>query len=158
MSAVNYIPAGYHTATPYLAVSDTAKANEFYKLAFGAKEVVHLETPDGEIMHAEIQIGDSRIMLSGEMSDSNWRSPSSLRGNSVGICLYFEDVDAAFEQALDAGAQELMPVADMFWGDRMGQLSDPQGHRWMLASHKEDLSPEQVQQRANEFFASQSKP
>jgi PhnB protein len=144
---VSPIPAGYHTATPYLVIKDAAQAIEFYKQAFGAKELFRMPKPDGTIMHGEIQIGDSRFMLA-DQSAVGAHSPQSLNGTPVSIFLYVEDVDAAFDQAIAAGAKSTMPVQDMFWGDRYGRLTDPFGHQWHVATHKEDVSPAEMQQRA----------
>lgn len=148
------IPKGYHTVTPYLAVKDAAKAIEFYKRAFGAKEVDRMPGPGGQgIMHAEITIGDSHVMLSDEFPGSGCSSPQSLGGTTCQIFLYVQDVDSAYQQAVSAGATAKMPPADMFWGDRFGQLADPFGHQWGLATHKEDVSPEEMKKRADAFFA-----
>jgi PhnB protein len=146
------IPTGFHSVTPYLAVNDAARAIDFYKRAFGATESVKMNGPDGKIMHAEIKIGDSVIMLADEMPQSSTRSPRSLGGTSAGIFLYVPDVDAAFKQAVSAGAKEEMAVADMFWGDRYGRLMDPFGHSWSLATHKEDVSPEDMKKRMKEMM------
>lgn len=146
------IPEGYHTITPYLTVKGAEKAIEFYKKALGAQETVRMPGPDGRgIVHAELKIGDSIIMLHDEMPEN--KSPQSLGGSPVGLYLYLQDVDAAFKKAVAAGAQELQPVQDMFWGDRVGQFKDPFGHFWTLATHKEDLTPEEVAKRGREFFA-----
>lgn len=150
---VRPIPDGYHTATPYLILRDGARAIEFYKRAFGAKELMRMPGPDGRIMHAEIQIGDSRIMLADESPENGSPSPQTLKGTAVGIFLYVEDVDAVFKRAVAAGARELMPVADMFWGDRFGKISDPFGHQWQLATHKEDLQPDEIGKRAEAAFS-----
>lgn len=153
MKKVRPIPDGYHTATPYLILRDGARAIEFYKRAFGAKELMRMPGPDGRIMHAEIQIGDSRIMLADESPENGSPSPQTLKGTAVGIFLYVEDVDAVFKRAVAAGARELMPVADMFWGDRFGKISDPFGHQWQLATHKEDLQPDEIGKRAEAAFS-----
>lgn len=150
---VRPIPDGYHTATPYLILRDGARAIEFYKRTFGAKELMRMPGPDGRIMHAEIQIGDSRIMLADESPENGSPSPQTLKGTAVGIFLYVEDVDAVFKRAVAAGARELMPVADMFWGDRFGKISDPFGHQWQLATHKEDLQPDEIGKRAEAAFS-----
>jgi PhnB protein len=144
---VSPIPAGYHTATPYLVIKDAAKAIEFYKQAFGAQEIFRMPKPDGTIMHGEIQIGDSRLMLADE-SAVGAHSPQSLNGTPVSIFLYVADVDAAFNQAVSAGAKPTTPVQDMFWGDRYGRVTDPFGHQWHVATHKEDVSPAEMGQRA----------
>ena len=142
------IPDGYHTVTPYLIVKDGARAIEFYKNAFGAKEIFRMGGPDGKIGHAELQIGDSRIMLGSESPQMGSRSPETLNGTPVSIFLYLNDVDAAFKQAVSAGAKQQQPPQDMFWGDRYGKVTDPFGHEWQLATHKEDLTPEEVGKRA----------
>jgi PhnB protein len=145
--AVKPVPEGYHTATPYLVVNDANKAIDFYKRAFGAKEVTRMDGPQGKISHAELKIGDSMIMLSDEMPGQGTRSPQSLGGTAVGVFLYLTDVDSVFKQATSAGAKVDMPLADMFWGDRYGKLTDPFGHAWSLATHKEDVAPEEMQKR-----------
>jgi len=151
-SRVKEIPKGFHTVTPYLTVSDGARAIDFYKQAFGAKELLRLDGPDGKIAHAEIKIGDSIILLCDEMP--GWgRSPQSLGGTAVDIMLYVEDVDRIFKQAVAAGAQATMPVSDMFWGDRYGRVTDPFGHSWSLATHKEDLLPDELRKRAQAAMA-----
>lgn len=147
MSKARPIPEGYHTATPYLIIKDAAKAIEFYKKAFGAKEVMRMAGPDGKVMHAEIKIGDSPIMLADEFPEMGARSPQSLGGSPVSIFLYVEDVDTLAEQAVAAGAEILMPVKDQFWGDRYGKLADPFGHLWDIATHKEDVTPEEIRKR-----------
>jgi len=147
------IPDGYNTATRYLSISGAKDAIEFYKLAFGATEVFRLNTPTGDIAHAEIKIGDSLIMLSEPSEDSPMPSPDTLGGSTVAIHLYVEDVDAMFEQAIDAGALDIKSVEDQFYGDRMGTLKDPFGHIWFISTHKEDLTPEEIQHRAQAFFS-----
>jgi|SRR5450432_531190 PhnB protein len=149
---VKAIPEGYHTATPYLVVHDAAKAIDFYKQAFDARELFRMEGPPGKIGHAELQIGDSKIMLGDEMPGSG-RSPKSLGGTGTGIFLYVKDVDSAFNQAVAAGAKVEMPLADQFWGDRYGKLSDPFGHSWSMATHKEDVAPEDMKKRAQAAMA-----
>ena len=151
---VKAIPEGYQTVTPDLALRHAARAIEFYKRAFGASELMRFNTPDGKIGHAEIKIGNSMVMLCDENPQGGCASPASLNGTTTMLFLYVEDVDAAFQQAVKAGATVAMPLADMFWGDRYGQVLDPFGHRWALATHKEDLTQEQIEQRAQEFFAS----
>ncbi len=147
-SRVKPIPEGYHTATPYLVVKDAANAIEFYKKAFGATELMRMTQPDGRVAHAEIKIGDSPIMLADEFPEMGARSPQALGGSPVSIFLYVEDVDALANQAVAAGAKVLMPVQDQFWGDRYGKLADPFGHLWSVATHKEDVAPEEVKKRA----------
>lgn len=144
------VPEGYHTVTPSLIVTDSAKAIEFYKRAFGAEELYRMAMPDGRVMHAEIAIGNSRIMMSDEFPDMGMRSPQSLGGTHGGMHIYVENVDAAFQRAIDAGATVQMPPADMFWGDRYAKVGDPFGHSWGLATHQEDLSPEEMTRRGIE--------
>jgi PhnB protein len=146
-SKVKPVPEGYHTVTAYLTIDGAAAAIDFYRRAFGAKEICRMPSPDGKIMHAEITIGDSHIMLADESSVSETKSPQTLKGTTAGIFLYVEDVDAAFKQAVKAGAKETMPLQNMFWGDRFGRLTDPFGHRWMLASRVEEVSPAEIQER-----------
>jgi PhnB protein len=141
------IPKGYHTVTPYLIVKGAADAIEFYKKAFGAKELVRMPGPDGTVMHAEIKIGDSPIMLADEMPQMGHRSPQSLGGTPVGICLYVKDVDALAAQAVAAGATVQRPVMDQFYGDRSGTFGDPFGHQWTIATHVEDVSPQEMRKR-----------
>jgi PhnB protein len=150
---VKPIPDGYHTATPYLSISGAKDAIEFYKLAFGATEVFCMGTPTGEVAHAEIRIGDSQIMLGEACEDSPMPSPDTLGGSTVAVHLYVEDVDAMFEQAIDAGALDIKSVEDQFYGDRMGTLKDPFGHIWFVSTHIEDLTPEEIQQRAEAMFS-----
>ncbi len=145
-SRVKEIPKGFHTVTPYLTVTDATRAIDFYKRAFGAEEVLRMDGPGGKIAHAEIKIGDSIIMLSDEMPGYS-RSPQSLGGTAVNIFLYVKDVDQIFQRAVAAGARINMPVSDMFWGDRYGQVTDPFGHSWSLATHKEDVLPEELRKR-----------
>ena len=155
---VKPIPTGYHTVTPLLTVRDAAKAIDFYKRALGAEERMRFTGPDGKtIMHAEIKSGDSIIMLGGEQPDKGCGSPQTLGGTPVSLYLYVENVDQAFHHAVSAGVTVTMPVADMFWGDRMGQFTDPFGHKWALASHKEELTCEEIQKRGHAFFAEMAK-
>jgi PhnB protein len=147
------IPKGYHTVTPSLFVVGAAKAIEFYKKALGAEELMRFPGPDGAIMHAEIKIGDSIIMLADEMPEQGGRSPKSIGGTPVSFFVYRENVDAEWKRALDAGAKVLVPLADQFWGDRTGCLEDPFGHQWWLAQHLQDLTPEELQRNAEAFFA-----
>jgi PhnB protein len=142
------IPDGYHTATPYLIVKGAAQAIEFYKKAFGATELMRMPQPGGKIGHAEIKIGDSPIMLADESPDVGARSPQSIGGSPVSIMLYVEDVDKIFSHAVAAGAKVKRPVADQFYGDRTGGIEDPFGHLWYIATHKEDVSPEEMRKRA----------
>ena len=155
---VKPIPDGYHSVTPYLMVHDAASAIDFYQRAFGAKEVMRMNGPNGKIGHAELKIGDSMIMLADDMPQAGTRSPQSLGGSSVGIFLYVKDVDSVFNQAVAAGARADMPLADMFWGDRYGRLTDPFGHQWSLATHKEDVAPAEMQKRAADAAAKMGQP
>jgi PhnB protein len=148
------IPDGYGSVTPSLVVRDARKAIEFYKKAFGAKERMRIPGPDGNLMHAELQVGDSIVMLADEMPDVGCKAPASVGATSSSLYVYVPDVDAAFERAVEAGAKALMPPSDMFWGDRFGTVEDPSGHRWGLATHKEDPSPAEMEKRQTEFFAS----
>lgn len=141
------IPDGYHTATPYLIIRGAAEALDFYKRAFGATELMRISMPGDKIGHAEIKIGDSIIMLADEAPEMDARSPQALGGTPVGIMLYVEDVDTRFAQAVAAGAKTIKPLADQFYGDRSGTISDPYGHKWTLATHKEDVSPEEIDKR-----------
>ena len=146
-SKVKPVPDGYTTATPYLTIRNATKAIDFYQQAFGAQEIFRMPAPDGKIMHAEILIGNSRLMLADESANTETKAPQTLNGSTTGIFLYLPDVDASFKQALKAGAKETMALQDMFWGDRFGKLTDPFGHKWMLASHIEDVSPTQMEER-----------
>lgn len=146
-STVKPIPDGYHTATPYLIANDAVSAIEFYKKAFGATEKMHLKDASGKVMHAEIVIGASPIMIGEEFPDMNAFSPQSLGGSPVSIHLYVEDVEAMFNQAVAAGAKVCKPVEDQFYGDRSGTLTDPFGHTWTVATHTEDVSFEEIQKR-----------
>jgi PhnB protein len=149
---VKPIPDGYRTLTPALTVSDAAEAIGFYKNAFGAKERFRMASPDGKhVVHAEVTIGDSVFMLGEEMPGQGCRAPQSLGGTPVGFYVYVEDVDRAFERAVAAGAEVKMPLEDMFWGDRIGSVTDPSGHVWTLASHVEDVSAEEMDRRGREF-------
>ncbi|MGA2496990.1 MAG: VOC family protein [Tepidisphaeraceae bacterium] len=145
--AVQKIPSGYHTVTPYLIVNGAAAAIEFYKRAFGAAEILRLPGPDGRIMHAEIKIGDSPVMLGDECPEMNIRSPQTLGNTPVGMMLYVEDIDAVFAQAIAAGGRAVRPVADQFYGDRAGTLLDPFGHKWTIATHVEDVPAGEIQHR-----------
>jgi PhnB protein len=145
--SVKPIPEGYHTATSYLVVHDAAKAIDFYKRAFDAQEVMRMEGPPGKIGHAELRIGDSVIMLADEMPQMVTKAPQTLGGTTGGIFLYVRDVDTAYQKAISAGGKATMPPADMFWGDRYGQLIDPFGHSWSMATHKEDVAPEEMKKR-----------
>lgn len=153
MSTVEPIPAGYHTVTPYLVVEDCAAALDFYKRAFGAEEVLRLPAPDGKIMHAEMRIGDSMIMLSDEAPDWGARSPRHYGGSPMHLMLYLADADASYAQALAAGATSVRPMENQFWGDRMGRVADPYGHQWSLATHVEEVSPEEMDRRFKAMMA-----
>lgn len=150
--AVKYIPEGYHSVTPYLIVKEPAKALEFYKTAFGAKEIMRMDDGHGGIMHAEFQIGDSKVMMAGEYPDMGALSPETLGGSPISLCLYVEKVDEIFQQALATGATERRAVQNQFYGDRSGTLRDPFGHTWTLATHIEDLTPEQIGERAAQWM------
>jgi PhnB protein len=145
--AVKPIPDGYHTVTPYLIVHDGAGALEFYAKAFGASELFRMAAPGGKIGHAEIRIGDSVIMLADEYPEMGFRGPQSLGGSASSILLYVDDVDSRFKQAIAAGGTEMRPVQDQFYGDRSGTLKDPFGHVWTISTHKEDLTPEEIDRR-----------
>ena len=147
MSKVKPIPEGYHTVTPYLCCKDAAAAIEFYKKAFGATEVMRMEDK-GKVGHAELQIGDSRVMLADEFPEIGFLSPATVGGSPVMIHLYVEDVDTTANRAVAAGAKVTRPVADQFYGDRGGQFVDPFGHKWYVSTHKEDLTPEEIGKRA----------
>lgn len=151
--AVKPIPEGYHSLQIYLAVEDAAKAIDFYKEAFGAEETIRMPGPEGKIAHAELQIGDSKLMLSDPFPQSNVRPPSERGGPTASVFMYVEDADATFDQATAVGADVVMPLEDMFWGDRFGTLSDPFGHVWSIATHKEDLSEEEMAERSKAAMA-----
>ena len=145
--AVKAIPEGYYSLTPYLVVKGAAEAIEFYTKAFGATEMMRMPGPGGKIMHAELKIGNSVLMLSDENPERGYLSPASRGGNTSSVMFYTDDVDAAFRKAIAAGAKETTPVTDMFWGDRMGNLTDPFGHSWAIATHQEDVSPQEMEKR-----------
>ena len=147
------IPEGYSGATPYLAVDDAAGAIAYYQKAFGAKELSRMDAPGGKIGHAELEIGGSVIMLSDPFPQASTRPPKELGGTTASIFMYVEDVDAAVKQATDAGATITMEVADQFWGDRFGAVTDPFGHVWSLATHVEDVSPEEMEERGRAAMA-----
>jgi PhnB protein len=151
--AVKPIPEGYHSLQIYLAVEDAAKAIEFYKEAFGAEENIRMPGPDGKIAHAELQIGDSKLMLSDPFPQSSVRPPAERGGPTASVFMYVEDADATFDQATAAGADVVMALEDMFWGDRFGSISDPFGHVWSIATHKEDLSEEEMAERSKTAMA-----
>lgn len=157
---VRPIPEGYHTITPHLVLNDSNSAIQFYQKAFGAEEIFRMPGPGGKgVMHAEIRIGNSPIMLNDEFPGMGTKSPKSLGGTTFTIHLYVDDVDKAFERAVAAGAKVEMPVSDMFWGDRYGKLSDPFGYHWSIATHTKDLTAEEIDKAAQEFFSNpQSEP
>lgn len=145
--AVKAVPEGYRTVTPYLIVNDAAKALEYYQRGLGAKETMRFPGPGGKIMHAEIQIGDSIVMLADEFPQMGARSPQAIGGTPVGILLYVENVDELFNRAVAAGGKIERPLQNQFYGDRSGTLIDPFGHKWTIGTHIEDVSPEEMQRR-----------
>lgn len=147
MSDVQPIPAGYHSVTPYLIIKNAAEALEFYKRAFGATEALRLEAPDGSIAHAEVMIGDSHVMLGEQNEDMGFLGPKAIGGTPVSLLIYVENVDELFARAVKAGAKELQPVTDQFYGDRSGRIEDPFGHLWSIATHIEDLTQEEIDRR-----------
>jgi PhnB protein len=149
---VKAIPDGYHTVTPYLTIRNAAAALDFYKKAFGADETFRVASPDGKVGHAEIHIGDSAIMLSDEFPEMGATSPTALGGSPVMIHLYVENVDALVERAVNAGGKLDRPVADQFYGDRGGMVTDPFGHKWWIATHVEDVPPDELERRAAQMF------
>lgn len=153
---VKPIPDGYHTVTPYLVLSEASKAIEFYKKAFNATEKLRMAGPNGKIFHSEIQIGDSPVMLCDEFLEMGARSPKSLGGSPVSLMLYVNDVDTIFNQAVKAGAKVRMALSDQFYGDRSGTLEDPFGHIWIISTHIEDLSEEEIRKRAESFMKKQA--
>ncbi len=156
--STKYIPEGLHTVTPYLTVRNAAKALEFYKRAFGAKELHRMPGPDGRLVHAAFQIGDSQLFLSDEFPEmGNSRSPETLNGTPVSILIYVADVDSVFNSATQAGGTPVEKPTDMFWGDRWATVRDPFGHAWQIATHVEDVTPEEMKKRSAEFFAAQSR-
>jgi PhnB protein len=155
MAKVQPIPQGYHAVTPYLYVRNGNAALDYYKRALGATELMRMPDPQGKIMHAELQIGDSRIMLSDETPERGQRSPQTLGGSPMGIHLYVDNVDALVKRAVDAGGKLLSPVQDHFYGDRSGQIEDPFGHTWFISTHTEDVSPEEMEQRMAKAFSAQ---
>lgn len=150
---VKPIPDGYHTQTSYLIVDSGAKALEFYKKAFGAKELFRMLGPDGKIAHSEIKIGDSRIMVGDESPQMGTRGPKALGGSPVTLMLYVKDVDKLFNQAVAAGAKETRPVVNQFYGDRSGSLADPFGHNWIISTHIENVSPKEMDKRMKAMMA-----
>jgi PhnB protein len=156
--SVKPIPDGYHTLTPFLTVRDAVRAIEFYKQAFGAQERGVMKGPDGKVMHAELKIGDSVIMLADEFPDYGVVSPQTSGGAGMGLHIYVDSVDAAFDRAVKAGAQVEMPVTDQFWGDRYGKLKDPFGHQWSIATHTKDMSAEEMKRNMDEAMQKMGKP
>lgn len=152
-SSVKPVPEGYCAVTPFLMVHDAAAAIAFYQRAFGAKEVLRMEGPGGKIAHAELNIGRGKIMLADETPEAGMRSPRAVGSTTASVFVYVDDVDSMFHQAEAAGARVDQPLADMFWGDRYGRLTDPFGHIWSLATHKEDVSPEEMHRRGREAMA-----
>jgi len=154
-AAVKAIPDGFHSVNVYLIVPNAVEALEFYGRAFGAEQVSRMAGPDGvSTMHAEMRIGDTNVMLSDENPALGCKSPATLGGSPVSMYLYVQDADEAFQRAVDAGCQVKQPLMDAFWGDRYGNVTDPYGHSWGIGTHKEDVSPEELNRRAKEYFAS----
>jgi PhnB protein len=145
---VKPVPDGYHSITPYLIIDGAAQAIAFYREAFGAEELVRMDAPGGRVGHAELQIGDSRIMLADEFPQMGARGPRSVGGTPVHLLLYVNDCDAVFHRAVGAGATAKKPLADQFYGDRSGTVEDPFGHSWTIATHKEDVPPDEMERRA----------
>ncbi|WP_105190184.1 VOC family protein [Pseudoalteromonas sp. T1lg48] len=153
--SVPAIPAGYHSITPYLIIDGAVRAISYYQQAFGAELVMQMPMPDGGLAHAELKIGDSHIMLADMCPQAHFQSPQALGGTPVSLMLYVEDVDAVFARAIAAGAKEVRPVHDQFYGDRAGTLEDPFGHVWTIGTHMEDLSEEDLMQRMADFMSQQ---
>lgn len=149
---VKPIPQGHHSITPYLIIKGASQAIDFYKRAFGATEDMRMASPDGKVGHAELSVGDSKIMLADEHPEMGHRSPQSIGGTGVSMMLYLEKVDEVFKRAIAAGAKELQPVKDQFYGDRSGTLQDPFGHVWTVATHVEDVPPDEMRRRAEDFM------
>ena len=149
--AVKPIPEGYHSITPYLIIKGAAAAIDYYKKVFGAKERMRMDSPGGTIGHAELEIGDSVIMLADESPEMGHRSPKTVGGSPVSVVLYVENVDTVFKRGLDAGGKQVRPVENQFYGDRMGSLEDPFGHIWTVGTHVEDVTPAEMQRRAAEM-------
>ena len=154
--ATQPIPEGYSTISPYLAVDDAAEAIAYYKKAFGAEETVRMDAPDGKIGHAELKIGDSHVMLSDPFPQASTTPPKELGGTSASIFMYVEAVDSVVQKAVDAGATVTMEVDDQFWGDRFGSITDPFGHNWSIATHVQDLTPEEIEERGKAAMAAMS--
>ena len=151
--AAQAVPEGYQTLTPYLSVDDAEAAIDFYRRAFCATEQARMASPDGKIAHAELQIGDSKVMLADAFPQFTVKPPKDIGGTTVGIFMYVEDVDEVFRQAVEAGATSTMEPEDQFWGDRFGTVTDPFGHNWQIATHVEDVPPEEMEERAKAAFA-----
>lgn len=151
--AVKPIPSGYHAVTPYLVMKGAGQAIDYYKKVFGAEELFRMADPTGKVGHAEIKIGDSPVMLADEYPEMGFRGPDAFGGTPVSLLLYVPDVDATFQKAIAAGAKAIKPVEDQFYGDRSGTLRDPYGHMWTVATHKEDISHEEMKKRAAEKFS-----
>ncbi|MEZ6042810.1 MAG: VOC family protein [Planctomycetaceae bacterium] len=149
---VSPIPSGYHSVTPYLLIKGASEAIEFYQRAFGAEEVLRLQDPEGRISHGEIRIGNSHVMLADEHPEMDFLGPQTRGGTTVSLLIYVPNVDEVFAAAIEAGGTELRPLCDQFYGDRSGTLTDPWGHVWTVATHVEDLSPEEITQRFQDFF------
>ena len=154
--AAQAVPEGYHTLTPYLSVDDAAAAIDFYQRAFGATERGRMDGPDGKIAHAELAIGDSIVMLADPFPQFQAKPPKELGGTTVGLFLYVDNVDEVFRQAVEAGATSTMEPEDQFWGDRFGTVTDPFGHQWQIATHVEDVPPEEMEERAKTAMAGMS--
>ncbi|HWR49587.1 MAG TPA: VOC family protein [Bryobacteraceae bacterium] len=151
--AVKSIPEGFRTVTPYLVLNNTAEAIDWYKKALGAEEVFRMNGPDGSVVHAEIKIGDSMIMMSDESRmNPGVKSPKTAGTATAGVMLYVNDADALYNQAVAAGATVVHPISDMFWGDRVGNVVDPYGHGWSIATHKEDVTPAEMEKRARALY------
>lgn len=157
MTNVKPIPEGFHTITPSLVVSPAKDAIQFYKKAFDAKEIYQFPSPDGKIIHSQIKIGDSFVMIADEFPLMGTRSPMTVGGTSVTMHLYVKDSDKIFNQAVKAGATIIMPIMDTFWGDRYGLVHDPFGHAWAISTHKRDMLPEELRKAGEEFFVSMTK-
>ena len=155
MSNVKPIPDGYHSVTPYLALKSADAGIKFYKKAFGAREILRLPMPDGGVAHAEIEIGNSRVMMADEMPAYGNKSPQTLGGSPISLAIYVEDVDSAFDKAVKAGATVKRPVENQFYGDRAGTLIDPFGYQWSLMTHKEEVSLEEMKRRMQQMFSGQ---
>jgi PhnB protein len=154
--AAKAVPTGYHTITPSLTLDNASQAIDWYKKALGAEELSRSAGPDGKIMHAELKIGDSRFMMNDVMMGG--KGPKAYGGSPASLWLYVEDSDTLFNRAVKAGAQVQMPLADQFWGDRGGAVADPEGYTWWISTRKEDLTPAEMQQRAQEFFKQMAQP